>query len=503
MVLPESLIAFAQIAAWILAVAILLRTGMGMAQQTIRASRWRTLRLLVFITITGAVAGIAQLAIERHDRHFDLTHNQAYTADAAALEVVQSLPEQVQIIYFGHDDDPAVARLRVILQDFARRQPLLSVEITDPDKNPLLARRHGVDFYNVAVVEAAGRRVLAQTTNEIDIALAIQKARGEIQTTLCFTTGHGEAEINNEEFHTHVESLGGGEHAGHHHGHAHIPVVKTTAHGIGRLRRSLDALGYVSRTINLTTEGAQLSGCDVVSVTQPKYPFAPDEIAALKSVLDDGASLLAFFDLGYEVDVWQDLFASQGMRLNNNLVTDEDQNHAGDKEALAITNYPSHRITKDIAMTVFPGVRTISLSKSDDLSEALVAASSSSRAHGLEQADDLHYHVHPTAQDETREARVIVALREASSGQGRFLLAGDADFLTNSYFPYLSNSALALSIFHWASGEQTAYQLEPRMPVYESLILSQEQMTALFGTLVFGLPGLVLLFGLVVWWRNK
>ena len=114
--------------------------------------------MAVFIIGTFIAGTVAQLAIEQYDRHFDLTRHQSYTPDESAVDVIDALSEPVEVIYFGHENDPAVARLRIILESFARRQALLSVQIADPDKDPVLARRHGVNFYNVAVVAAAGRR---------------------------------------------------------------------------------------------------------------------------------------------------------------------------------------------------------------------------------------------------------------------------------------------------------------------------------------------------------
>ena len=497
---PRTIVELCWLLGWSAALFILVCAASTIALRAKPAGRSRPVFLAVFSLCVVLVAALAQQAVRRHDLYVDLTRNKTFTADAAAVAVVDSLTQDVEIFYFGHEDDPSARRVMTILNGLAHRSPLLDVEIADPDKDPTLARRFGVKFYNVAVVQAAGQRVLAKTTNEVDIAIAIQKALREKVTALCFVTGHGEAEIHNEEFHTHVEGLGGAS-VDHHHGHAHIPVVQSTPHGVGRLRRSLEALGHETKTINLTTESGQLKSCDVVSVIQPKYAYTPSEIVALEAILNAGKSLLLFFDIGYDVTAWHAFFETYGIRVDNNVLIDDEQHYETDNEALAISSYPQHVITKEIAMTIFPGARSLQLDKTTEKTQAIVAGNASTESLRLGHVREPHRHENEE-NAQYSSPPVLMAVADSRTGPGRLLVAGDADFLTNSYFPYLSNSALALAIFHWASGEQDAVKTEPAIPVYETLLLSQAQMNVLFLVLVFGVPSLVLLIGAIVWWKR-
>ena len=91
------------------------------------------------------------------------------------MAVVDELRTPVRIIYFYRSEDPIGQRARNILEVMGRRNPLLTVLTVDPDKQPELARREGVRLYNAAIVEAAGRRVLIQGTDEAEIAIGIQR----------------------------------------------------------------------------------------------------------------------------------------------------------------------------------------------------------------------------------------------------------------------------------------------------------------------------------------
>ena len=63
-------------------------------------------------------------------------------------------------------------------------------------------------------------------------------------TTVCFMEGHDEYPMENFEFHTHFEGV-----AGHSHGDRRSAIVQMPAHGVGRLRRALESLGYEVRKI--------------------------------------------------------------------------------------------------------------------------------------------------------------------------------------------------------------------------------------------------------------
>ena len=121
------------------------------------------------------ICALANVALVLHDAHLDLTREKVYTPSAAAMRVVDELDREVSLTYFYHSQDPAGQRSRDILRVLERRNPLLQVRAVDPDKEPTLARTGGIRIYNAAMIEAEGRRVLVQSTDETEIALGIQR----------------------------------------------------------------------------------------------------------------------------------------------------------------------------------------------------------------------------------------------------------------------------------------------------------------------------------------
>lgn len=492
---------------WLLAIAMLVSLGLRVAVAPKFATIHRQLKLVVFIGATVVMCAIGQRAIVQHDYYFDLSKEHVFSADPTAEQLIDSLTEPVTVTYFGHDDDPNVKRLKIVLAAMDRRSRWFTAVTADPDKNPLLARRYGVKFYNIAVIESAHKRVIANTTSEIDISIAIQKALRIDERRICFTIGHGEYEINNQEFHTHMESFGNGDsHSDHQHGHAHIPIVQTIPHGIGRLRGALEGLGYLVDAINLTTDDLQVRGCDALAIVAPKHPFSPQEVEKLQHYSRSNRTLLALLDVGYSPGPLAAFLRQGGIELTNTVVIDNKQHHANDNESLAISSYPGHPITNKIAMTIFPAARALTVNADvggASRASALVTASPSSKVISL---DEHQSHTHPSGSPNeeeklTNQAKALppIVIAISDSDNGRLLVSGDADFVSNSYFPYLSNSALALSIFRWAVGEGEAIKTEPPLAVFESLILTQAQMRVIFIALVLLLPITFLVIGLTVW----
>lgn len=238
---------------------------------------------------------LANAALVLNDTHIDLTREKVYTPSAAAMAVVDELKSPARITYFYRSQDPAGRRANGILQVMARRNSNLTVVSVDPDKQPEMARREGVRLYNAAVIEAAGRRVLIQGTDEAEIAIGIQRVLRQKAITVCFLEGHGEFAMDGFEFHSHLEGV-----TDHSHGEASSHVIETSGHGVGRLRRALEAQGYVARKLLLATATAVPEDCTLIVIANPRTTFLPGESAALRSYLSAGGNALLLFDLGFE-----------------------------------------------------------------------------------------------------------------------------------------------------------------------------------------------------------
>jgi ABC-type uncharacterized transport system involved in gliding motility auxiliary subunit len=83
------------------------------------------------------------------------------------------------------------------------------------------------------------------------------------------------------------------------------------------------------------------------------------------------------------------------------------------------------------------------------------------------------------------------------------IVAGDADFASNSFFPYLANSDVLLAGIAWLTHEEKAPAMKPPVEVLPTVSLTGEQMRVIFVVTVLLMPGLIALAGAAMWaWRR-
>jgi hypothetical protein len=424
---------------------------------------------------------------------------------------VDELQQPVRVTYFYSGQDPNGRRMKEVLDVMGRRNALLEVRNIDPDRQPSVAQAYGVRTSNAAILEADGRKVMVRSTDEGEIAIGIQRVLREKSVTVCFLEGHNEFPMDNFEFHTHLEGV-----AGHSHDDASSKLIQTTGHGIGRLRRALEAQGYDTQKVILATSAGVPESCQVLIVANPRTTFLPAESAALEAYLLRGGALLAMLDLGFVLEPrLAALVAKLGVRLPQEAVVDPLSHYSTDAEMVAVTAYEPNPMTRSISMTFFPGIRPLATEQPAPAIK-LVPLFSSSR-------DSYTRVVQPVAVREVEGGSPAGGARNSETGprvlavaiEGRLpgaaeqapafraVIVGDGDFASNSFLPYLANSDLALSMVRWLVREERLTTVASRIPVPPMVLLSSAQTTATFLAVEVGLPLLVLAIGGMVWWRRR
>ena len=495
---------------WLGAVLVLFAAGLRLPLQTGLAGwRGRAYSAGVILAAVGA-AVLASVALHLHDVHFDLTREKVYTPSGAAMRAIDEVSREVTVTYFYRSQDPAGRRARDLLAIMARRNPLLKVVAVDPDRDPRLAREQGIQLYNAAVVEAEGRRVLVQGTDETEIAIGIQRALRGRAITACFLEGHGELPMDNFEYHTHLESG-----AGHSHDDASSQVVEMPGHGVGRLRRAIEAQGYEARKLVLATEGNVPTGCTLLVAANPRTTFLPAESAALRAYLRRGGSALLLLDLGFVLEPGlARLVAELGVRPEQEVVVDPLSHYSTNPEIVAVTGYDPHPVTRSVSLTFYPGIRPLTMlpPASDLRVTPLLLSSRDSYTRPVKPVGSHAVEPDPAGDKDAAAPpvpgpRVLgVAVEGRLDGDAqpmRAVVVGDSDFASNSFFPYMANSDLLLSAARWLAREERTTAVAARVPVPALIALTGRQSNAVFFLVVVALPLLVVALGCVVWWRRR
>jgi hypothetical protein len=500
-------------AGWLIALTVLFVLGLRLPLQP-RLRRLAAVGYVVgIVAATLALAVLANVALVLHDAHFDLTREGVFTPSRQAEDVVDRLHRDVSLTYFYQSQDQAGRRAKDMVEVLGRRNPHLHVRTIDPDKQPTVADTYGVRIYNAAVLETDGRKIQVMSTEEDQIALGILRALRERVTTICFMEGHHEYPMDNFEFHTHFEGV-----AGHSHGEGASAVVQMQFHGVGRLRRALESFGYEVRKIVPAESRVIPKECETVIDANPRTTYLPGESEQLMTYLADGGSALLMYDLGFVLE--PSLAAGLrklGVLVEQDVVIDPLDHYSTDPEVVAIPVYENHPITRNISLTFFPGIRSLTLHppppglssvplfRSSAQSYTRNVQTVAQREPGRGPAD-----APPAAASGAPGRRTLAAAVEGvwpgaapSTRQLRLVVVGDGDFASNSFLPYMANSDLALAMVRWLVREERLPSVAVRMPVPPLVLLTKSQMQRIFLAIEVLLPLGVTAAGAIVWWRRR
>jgi hypothetical protein len=236
----------------------------------------------------------------------------------------------------------------------------------------------------------------------------------------------------------------------------------------------------------------------------------------LERYLNDGGALLAMFDLGFALEPGLlRLMRRLGITLPQSQVIDKKSHYATSPEMVAVTGYDKHPATRSVSFTFYPGVRPLILVKAA-AGVTVVPLITSSNASTVKRVAAVAEREVQTPQlasapplvDAGAKSQVLAAAVEGTLGPGealpfRAIVIGDGDFASNSFFPFMSNNHLAISMVRWLAREEQGTAIATDVRVPELILLTNDGMQTLFALLVVGLPISILTLGGLVCWRRR
>ena len=102
---------------------------------------------------------------------------------------------------------------------------------------------------------------------------------------------------------------------------------------------------------------------------------------------------------------------------------------------------------------------------------------------------------------ETKSSLALGAI--VSKGKTRLAVIGDSDFATNQHFLNGNNSALFLSTINWLTEDEEIISVDRKVLPVRRLVLSSEEARLLNVSSIGIFPILLLITGIIVWWRRR
>ena len=397
----------------------------------------------------------------RYTARYDLSEAGLHSLSEQTVKMLQHLENPVHITFF-HDTGmrPTVELYELM----ASQTDKLTVDFFDPMLNPAQARTRGVQFPGTAILESGNRSVQIHGPNEIEIANGILRISLGSHQTVCFLEGHGEGDPFSLESHDHLEGD-----AGHEHG-ANAKIVVHESHGMAKARSGLEALNYAVEKTSTLNSDKPLSRCSVLVVAGPKTMLLSREVTAIDDFLMSGGNALFMLDPFVETGL-EPVIRKYGISVDDDIVLDELSHFWADVSSPAVTQYNRHQVTRELPLTFFPGVRSLSPTERVPGTSVIPLVNTSSKSFGETTPDRIGFDegtdlpgpltimvtssLRPDRAAEETEIlsdpgdNPLPSPRISGEVKSRIAVVGDSDFATNSFFHILGNGNLFLNAVNY------------------------------------------------------
>lgn len=440
-----------------------------------RSSRLGANTIVLAVAVLAILCAVNVLAF-RHDKRFDLTSGKLYSLSPQSEKIARELPRDVQFLYFSNQAD---AQLDELFGEYRVYSHRISFRRVDPVAHPDVAKQDNVRSMGELVAASGGRTLHLQGTGEEDITNALIQLSQNTVKTVCFVTGHGEESIDS-----------------------------TGADGYSSVKDELTKESYKVQDVNLVTAGKVPAACTVVVDAGPRQALFPQETAMLENYLADGGKVFLLVDpetatgLGTLFDAWN-------VKVGDNIVIDASGvgRLFGTGPAVPLVHdYGDSPITEGFrgSMTFFPLARTVNIadsSKTTPTEVELLKTSGASFAVPKITGTTVSYD--PKTDMKGPLTLGITAQRQEGDKLARLAVFGNSAFATNRWVGLQRNGDLFYNTVSWLSQDQNLISIRPKSPTSRRVTMTTAQQRMLLWLSLAVLPGLVVLGGILIWWRRR
>ncbi len=439
-----------------------------------------------YILVIVAVLVVANFLANRYNKSLDATSNKRFTLSDQTKKVVGELKQDVTIQYF--DRPSGMQAGKDLLERYANLSPKVHVQYVDLLKQPQLARAANVSREGEAIVDIGPKKEEAKTFDEEGVTGAVIRALKGGERTVCIVGGSGE----------------------------HRPD-DSTADGLSEFQTSVQKDNYKSKNISLLEKADVPSDCTVLVVAGPTGDYIQAEVDAIKKYVENGGRALFLLDPPLKLGRKEisdnkalvDLLASWGVTPEKDLLLDENpvsQLVGLDATVPLVTSYESHPIVTELSGTAtgFPISRSLDTKNTDKTTVTkLFSTSANSFATTNLSSPEIRIDPNKDKKGPFTLAAAVTYNTGKPNNQGRFVVVGSSRWISNSFLRFNGNRNLMLNMMNWLSSDEDLISIRPKEQEDRRISLTQRQFFTLRSVSQFLLPLIVVISGVMVWWRRR
>lgn len=455
---------------------------------------------LALIAFAGILVFIG-LFLERFPRRFDLTDVGSQSLSGETLGTLAALKQDVRAVAFPDQEGDGHATMRNLLENYHVANQRFTYEIVDAERSPGLAKQYEVTTFGTTVLVSGTKTHMVKDPTEQALTTGLRDLMIDEVLKIYFTAGHGEHPLEGE-------------------GRGMYNAV----------RRGVEGSNFIVESITLLATPTIPDDAAAIVVAGPKRDFLLFEVDLLRDYVRRGGSLIVMIDPGSGAGL-AGLLEDFGVTLENDLIVDKLSGLFGrDYNTPVVMRYARDSFLQGFRIpTFFPEARSVQpLKPSPPGVTSVVLASTSEEAWGevgMEEIEKGEIRFDP---ERDTPGPVPVAILstveideeagdpaaedgetpsneeedEASdnpgAGEGRVIVFGDSDFITDANFALSGNGDLFLNSVEYIARRGNPILIERRQRKGAPISLAEDQVLVL---LLFSFTGasLVLLAGIVVW----
>ncbi len=446
-----------------------------------RQARYGSNLVVLSIAFVGIIA-VLNYFVQNNSQRWDLTADKTNTLAQETIDTLKALPEKVDILAFYSPNIPS-EQTRKILESYKYySNGKIGYKFIDPLSDPVAVQQAGVTKDGTLVLKMGDKQELVTAVYEREITSALVRLMSNEGKKVYFLAGHGEFSMKNSGKDDYSEAAG-------------ILLKKN----------------YDVAELNLMTTNEVPEDASVVVVAGPLHPLSKDEVDLLKAYVDKGGALVVMEEplpatkFGDDEDYLADYLASDwGIKLGHDIVVDMTSMQPFVAYA---DQYGKHVITDKLQRvgTAFPTARSVQVEQKDGIyTVELVKTSSQSWAETNFASLDKGEKVKPNEGEDLLGPVTVAVVANKIANKSRVAVFGDSNFGTDKNFEFLGNGDMFINTIDWAAGQENLINLTVKNPVKRILLPPQPYtMNIILLVMVFILPGIVLLAGIIIWIQRK
>ena len=439
-----------------------------------------------YIIVILAVLVVANFLANRYNKTFDATANKRYSLSDQTKKIAHDLKQDISIQYF--DKPSGMQAGKDLLDRYALLSPRIHVEYIDYLKKPQLARADNITREGEAIVSNGVKKEEAKTFDEEGITGALIRTLKGGERTVCVATGSGEHRLED-----------------------------STAEGMSEFQTSVQKDNYKVKSISLLEKAEVPPDCTTLVIAGPSGDYIQPAVDAIKKYVEGGGRALIMLDPPLKVgrreigdnDALLNLLSSWGVTADKDLILDENilgQLYGLGPEVPVISSYESHPIVSELAnsQTAFPVSRSLDTKNGDKTSVTkLFSTSKNSFATTTLNAPEIRIDPNKDKHGPFTLAAAGTYSTGKENSQGRFVVVGNSRWAANNFLRFNGNKNLLLNMLNWLSSDEDLISIRPKEPEDRRISLTRAQFLMLRTVSQFMLPLIVIIGGVMVWWKRR